>query len=462
MDNNINKDNFLKELEQLEILKSNTIGNSDCTYYTIDLDRTRDCDNLGYKLSPLMQIDNTKDIIDLNYYNAQKYMQVNKDFINYFGNNYLELIDHKDFHEFFVGKGYAFVQKEIARNLCAINNSKVLLKKYIHTLLAHYNPNSKIHSVEINGKEIDYSHKFIQQFLENNNIASAKWQMDGKVVNTPVVDKNWLMAQVSNSKKLKIADELYSPLIDELEDKYFAKKDLLKNLSDTPENVMEYIMNRCPKVANEYSRICPGFEGYTLGQHTENTIRFLHDNFSRQLPDKVVGMLNLILFMHDIGKPEVNAQHIHKGFAKEHDIYTAKARMVCSSLGINEKFADNIMNFYFGTQPITTQYYVFENESFLNALLGKCRNLTKEFGVDSEEYIVLSYIARILQTCDSGAYTSYCKTRDGQTGLYLKVGHYVFTDNFEKTINGYRFKEDAKDGSLDNPIIPTRAEITKE
>lgn len=423
-----------------KILIEEVINN--CSFNNLDL-TTGNAEEISNEIALLNDFDITEKVIDLYEYMAKKYKVIIQDINSHFG-NYKGLIDSTQFEDFAKDKEYSDGELSLCKGILYCRNSKVLINNHLKEVSEAYIAGNSI--VNIDGKNFKYSTAYVQEFFERNNIRKVIY---GKKDNEAlyVAQKFWCEKKI-NEKILKGRNEkLFAPMIETIESEYFQDKNVLTDLAVPPEAAMSYVLEKCPEMKEEYMRTCAGYEGYTLQEHTENTLRFLQDNFGELLPDKLRGLLNLILIVHDVGKPEAYVKGYQKGSFKEYITYVVKAKKIFAALGINYILAEHIINFYFNTQPLTTHYYVFENEGSLHQLNGECRKFASELGVDGNYYQLLSVMARILQTCDSGAYTTYCKTR--RNGAYCTIGNYLFTSNFAKNKYGYRFREDVMDNSLD-------------
>lgn len=429
------------QLQNAKILVEDTVFN--CKFNNLDL-TTDDVEKLASEIATLNNFNITERVLSLYDYMANSYRTIIKDIDNHFG-NFKGLIDSTQFEDFAKDKEYKDSELSLCKEILSCRNSKGLINNHLREVTEAYLGSNS--SVNINGQNYTYSTAYVQEFFERNNIRKVIFGLSDNEI-FEVANKDWCEKKINESAMKSQNEKLFAPIIEIIESEYFQDKNVLTDLAVAPENAMKYIIDKCPEIDREYMRTCAGYEGYTLREHTENTLRFLQENFGGQLPDKLKGLLNLILIIHDLGKPEAYLRGYQKGSFKEYLAYVVRAKKVFATLGIDYIFAEHIINFYFNTQPFTTYYYVFENEGSLQSLNGECRKFASAIGVDSNYYLLLSTMARILQTCDSGAYTTYCKTR--RNDVYCKVGNYLFTSNFAKNKFGYRFKEDAVDNFLDD------------
>jgi hypothetical protein len=108
------------------------------------------------------------------------------------------------------------------------------------------------------------------------------------------------------------------------------------------------------------------------------------------------------------------------------------ATKLFDKLGMSAESA-TLAHFIIGEgQEYTSDYYVKKNPQAMPQLLEACKKeLTVTYGREptKAEIDALCNMCRVVQTCDSGAYTRYAVTRDSQDGFYYHNGNDRFTDN---------------------------------
>jgi hypothetical protein len=89
-----------------------------------------------------------------------------------------------------------------------------------------------------------------------------------------------------------------------------------------------------------------------------------------------------------------------------------------------------------GSQDFTTDYYVNKNVVAEYMLKQKCNEkLMQCCGKSGEDMVEgLASICKILQNCDSAAYTRYAVTKDKDTGVYYWNGNNTFTKGFKAPV----------------------------
>ena len=264
----------------------------------------------------------------------------------------------------------------------------------------------------------------------------------------------------NNLDDLSICKELTSKIANLIDD-----KDLIENFSSTPKDVMEYALAKTNwTTKKDFASQVGLWEGFTLGEHTESVMLFFQENFVNKLPcDKTTkAIIDLIIFCHDIGKvqeKELESFGKKLSFQYKFEIYNQKTLAFLNDFKLKEK--NKLILSYLITsiakklEQLTTSYYVLDNDGALPTLDEYSQKLLVGCGFEGTktETDGLTTIARILQTCDGGAYTIYGKTRDERTNTY----HYNYNTDwslgFILTKNGYRFKKDAKKISFEKDEI---------
>lgn len=255
---------------------------------------------------------------------------------------------------------------------------------------------------------------------------------------------------INELNDLKICSDLSSNLA-----KLVGSKEILDNFSHSPKDVMEYALSHTrDELKNDFASQIGLWEGFTLGEHTESVMTFFEENFVDTLAcsKSTRAIMNLIIFCHDIGKAEEKRKELSGHIVspiEKFELYNIKTLKFFEDLKLesqkNAQLALFITNITQKLELATTSYYVRGNDYALEILDDFAKNLLKEndFDCSTPNIDALSTIARVLQTCDSGAYTTYGKTRNTITNLYRPNLNKEWTKGFILTKEGYRFKKDA-------------------
>ena len=134
---------------------------------------------------------------------------------------------------------------------------------------------------------------------------------------------------------------------------------------------------------------------------------------------------------HDLGK----------GVAKDRADIKAKttqvSRIFFNALSMPPAIQELMLFIINESQSYTTDYYVNKNVVAEYELRRICeKKLTQLFGSSSESLVDgLVGACKMLQTCDSAAYTRYAVTRDSKTGVYYWNGNDRFTQGFKPPVD---------------------------
>lgn len=374
---------------------------------------------------------------------------------------FVNFIDRDTSSKYIENNKFSEKERDIAMEIIKAINSKMLCQTNIIEAITRYmggnygktmGKDGKLHPlgyIMIGGKKYDFSTEYISSFLSENNII-GRFSLTfsetlGKDIDAyQVFDLEKINTEKEVGERLRSAADSYSVVTDLFMDK---KGNLnLMKLSKSPEEIMEYVRGKSRTADALFWEQVGLWEGFELGEHTESVLRFFDDNFSACLPARTRGMMNLMIICHDIGKPVALQKGIKRGTFEEVKIYKETAAAVCKELGAKEPLSDFIIDFIFKTQKHTTDFYVGKNPNALEELDASCKGLLKEYGIEDKEGLSesLTQFARVLQTCDSGAYTIYGKTRKTGTDTYFQNGNKAWSREFVNTEHGYRFEQDSK------------------
>ena len=422
-------------------------------------------------LQELLIPDASKESISVKFEDREVFNRISKRMR--FSGLFLNFIDRDTALKYIKDNQFNDKESEIAMQIVKAINSKLLCQTNIVEAIDRYmggnyakrlGKDGKMHALThiiINGKYYDYSPEYISSFLSENNIIGRLKMVYSATISEKIDAYQIFALDKINTEKevgerLRSAVDSYSVVSDLFMDK---KGDLnLRMLSKTPEEIIEYVFSKSKTANYLFSEQTGVWENFKLGEHTESVLRFFDDNFSTYLPAKAKAMMKLVILCHDIGKPIVNEKGVRKGTPEEIEIYKKAAANMCKELGAKEPLSDFIIDFVFKTQKCTTEFYVLDNQNALEELDNSCKTLLKEYGIPDKDGLSesLTQFARILQTCDSGAYTIYGKTRKFGTDIYYQNANLKWSEEFVKTEQGYRFKQDTELIAGNRPYIKSR------
>lgn len=272
---------------------------------------------------------------------------------------------------------------------------------------------------------------YASSWLDVNHVIGARMGVESATLMREL-DANFIFDKTKIATEKQQGDKLQS-IINEYGD--FAR--LIGNVSGMKgvddflrradcEGTMNWI-KKTPFFANLYEKDAKVWERFTVGEHTETTLRVFENTFEENVPPALVPFMKILLMSHDLGK----------GIAKDRaEIKTRTAqvsRTFFNALSMPPAIQELMLFIINESQDYTTDFYVNKNVVAEYQLKKLCeRKLRELFGQSSESLVDgLVGVCKMLQTCDSGAYTRYAVTRDTDTGVYYWNVNNRFTKGFK-------------------------------
>jgi len=333
-----------------------------------------------------------------------------------------------------------YVGKEVVTHIAGAMNAKLLLihdTSFAMEIYAQSGSESKYTSVVIDGESITIpiTHEYVASWLYNNNIVGAMGvdlQNNKQTNGVYVFDSKKVGTEKEVGDKIQSVMSDYGPITELLDN--FTEDEKMKDFfkTATPEEMIKFAKG----VDEKYKKLLEGdagnWEGYSVEEHTEAVLRNFDDAFADDVPEELYAFIKFMMLTHDLGKSKGR-------FAQK----TENAKIcseICRDLGVNPKI-EPIIQFIIGkSQSYTTNYFVMKDVSAYQMLLDDCEEvLMHATGEIPDKKLTsgLANICKILQTCDSGAYTAYGVVRDSKTGVYHRGGNYSWT-------RGFRLPKDAR------------------
>lgn len=296
----------------------------------------------------------------------------------------------------------------------------------------------------------EMSAEYFASFFAENHIVGL-FQM----VNSATLNKTIGAYQLFDLKKINTEKEIGTRLRQSIDvyspaSKFIGggikEKSTRQMLTNTPENIIKSVIEKSPRIKEQFEGDVGLWEGFNLGEHTEIVIRFFTQNFADVLPFETRAVMNLVILCHDIGKAECVKLGVARNTPQEREIYKKYARILGEDLVVQPELCNFVVDYVLDSQKWTTEYYIRGNDNALLLLKNSCEQLLRKYGLKVDNNVIngLMQMARILQTCDSGAYTLYAKTRKWGSVKYFHNGNYDWTKGFIETELGYRFKKDVE------------------
>lgn len=341
--------------------------------------------------------------------------------------------------------GYGKREGRIAQDIVKAINSHMFLMQKLESAMSSY-LSDDLSFEGSSGDLYTMSSEYFSSFFAENHIVGlcplADSTSPNKTGEYQLFDFKKINTEKEVGERLRYAVDVYSKasnlLIDGISE---STRQLLTN---TPENIINSVIQKSSTLKEQFEGGVGLWEGFKLGEHTETVMRFFADNFADVLPNETRMVMNYTILCHDIGKAECVKLGIERGTPEERDTYKKYAKILGKTIDVQPELCDFIEDFIFESQKWTSAYYINNDDSALQSLLETCKELLVKYNLEFDDNIVngLMQMARILQTCDSGAYTLYGKTRRWDTMNYYNNGNYSWTQGFVETEFGYRFKKD--------------------
>lgn len=354
--------------------------------------------------------------------------------------------------------GYDKKEEKIARDIAKAVNSHMYLAQSLSWALKLYTSNNLSLKTD-NGSVYEMSAEYFASFFAENHIVGLVQRiysatLDKEIDAYQLFDLKKINTEKEIGTRLRQAIDIYRPA-SKLIGGGIKEKSTRQMLTNTPESIIKSVTEKSPRIKEQFEGDVGLWEGFNLGEHTETVMRFFAQNFADVLPIETRAVMNLVILCHDIGKAECVKLGIKRNSAEEREIYKKYARILGEDLGVQPKLCDFVMDFVFESQKWTTEYYIKDNDDALSLLKKICEQLLDKYGQRTNKEIVngLMQMARVLQTCDSGAYTLYAKTRKWDTVRYYHNGNADWTKGFVETELGYRFKKDVTNSNTKNQEV---------
>lgn len=343
--------------------------------------------------------------------------------------------------------GFKTNLKPIVKDISGALNARELLAKNPSELVSRlaFKDNRSKEEIEegvvkikaSNGKtyKVPVSSEYVISWLANNHIIGvSKNVFDTGINNCFLFD----LEKINTEKAL--GDRLQSIIAD-----FGAFADIVKDgIKDEqlhaflevslPEETME-VFRTDPKFKMYFDFWSGVWERFSIGEHTETTMRVFEDSFARTTPKEIAPFVKIALACHDIGKGIINNSMMNaRDKLKAIDEETKMvANEFCEYYNMSEPVKNMLIFSIIEGQKYTSIYYIHKRKDALQVLKTRCSEVLEENlkrKPTEAEILGLVNICKIIQNCDSGAYTRYGITRDEKTGIYHRNGNDMFTKSF--------------------------------
>lgn len=327
----------------------------------------------------------------------------------------------------------------------AINTEQLLKSGYIQDICRAFLDNQTtvtINIAESGQHSVPINHEYLSRWFKNNHIVGYKQKVSSATLNHQLIDNYLLfdLEKVNTNKELerrviernrrlgkiaimayqKNSEQHHASLVGILsKNPYIKPKDIIKLAKLTP-GYKEIFESRTGN-----------WEGYKLEEHTETVLDLFDKNYADKIPAALLPTMRLALLVHDIGKPEAfkyNEKTHQKqynlafadSFLRQNKVDNPSIQLIETMIGEGMEWTERWM--VRKEKNIGMQFYQF------------CENAMKRYlkvdRVDNATVNGFRNMLEILQTCDSGAYTTMGITRSADNGvIYRNYGS--FNESFK-------------------------------
>ena len=343
-----------------------------------------------------------------------------------------------------IAKKLGLSQKTTERIGSAINTRKLIRHGNIRELCHAFKDNETsilVKKLDGTRRPVPISQEYLTKWFRRNHIIGYKVRPNSATISQEVEDYVLFDLEKINT------DAEYGRISRERNRRYgnivsVASKNSAGNHSSRLIEALTHNLYIKPKEIVELAKSVPGFkrvfeadagnwEKYKLEEHTETVLRVFDHNFADAMPAAILPVMRMALLVHDLGKSEAVRRN-DKANQKQYNI--AAARLFLSVNKVDEPTTELITTMIGEGMDWSKRIFIDQktDTNQLKQFSLFCENTMKKYlqtnQVDQGTVLGFVNMLRVLQTCDSAAYTTMAVTR-GPRGYYRNFG--VFNKSFE-------------------------------
>lgn len=395
--------------------------------------------SLSYAIEDLL-VHDVSELSPVKFENRKYYVRTEEYIRKYLKKSRKRFVSYEDINT--ITQDLKDVPTNLIKQIAGTMNVTELMRTNLYTCIKSFLAYSnRLKSQDENIFPIEWS--AIANWLEKYNIIGVKDLIVSATINKTVeaysiFDEEKINTENFVNQRKQVLNRKFNDFSSVIKD--FSKNSIVcKGFEDfSPEEIMKFIKSN-PKYKKLYDLDAGLWEGFSIGEHTETTLRVLEDSYKNELPKEMKPFMSVVLLAHDLGKGVA----IKNGCS----VYLETQNYIqelCNDLKINDK-SKKLMEFLIlESQNYTTDYYFRKNKDSFNQLIFKSKQVLKETtGEKPTNGMVeaLCSLAVILQTCDSGAYTRYGITRDQENNFKYFNGNDRFTASMKEPTDLRRKKQ---------------------
>lgn len=359
--------------------------------------------------------------------------------------------DLQDFEKYCAERKIAQNVYNYALEYIKMNNTRILFPYNAVRLCQGYLQNTNFVIMDLGAKQnvkVPFSPNTIAKMLSDNNVIAFRQSVD-----SATIDKIIDILSIFDLEKINTQKEIANRMV-RLEKYYSPIMNVLSGLSQKLENkslggadveavVKAFKKHTSPEIAKSLNQSAHVWEGFSVLEHTETVMNVYQNSYSlnNTVNPEMLPLMNSIILLHDLGKGDAYIKENQEKCIRD------KTKLACSQLGLSQKEYNLLSSITLNLTKYTADYYVNKNAQALINLRVATESVLKDY-LDRKptmsEVLGLEGICRMLQTCDSAAFTKYAKTKDYKRNITYQNGNDRFTSGMEKMGDQIRFQKDAK------------------
>ncbi|MBE7076300.1 MAG: hypothetical protein E7374_00175 [Clostridiales bacterium] len=291
----------------------------------------------------------------------------------------------------------------------------------------------------------------IDAFYQDNNIIGCKIPIGSDsaddVEAVTLFDFHKFNTRAQVEKTISALEAYYSPIAECFSE--FGDEETQDILTKNPKDIMKYVCEKNPKLKQVYQSSAQVWEGYTIGEHTLSTMQLFDDSYdlASDINPVLKSIVYVVLLSHDLGK--------YKPYQKVRETTITHMQQLCETLNLTKRDFELVKCLALDSQKYTSDYYVRGNVDALQDLREYCSSLLFSYlgrKATEQEIKGLCGICRMIQTCDSAAYTSFARSSKVDEDLEF-VNMSSFDDSFIVEGKRVKFKIDSSFGLFEEGLI---------
>ena len=369
------------------------------------------------------------------------------------------LYDEKLIEKFIEYANEKMIDEEIVNYAVTIMNSRNQLYAINHQMFdqiirVHFNDGTglarkgSIYIADDSGKVTYFplgEYGVIDAFYQDNDIIGCKIPIRsdsaGDVEAVTLFDFSNFNTRAQVEKTISALEAYYSPIAECFSD--FGDEKTQSILSKNPKDIMKYVCEKNPTLKKVYESSAHVWEGYSIGEHTLTTMQLFNDSYdlASDINPTLKSIINIVLLTHDLGK-------YNKPYRTVRETTITHMKQLCETLNLTQRDFELVKCIALDSQKHTTDYYVKGKEDALKNLREYCSSILSSYlgrQATEQEIKGLCGICRMVQTCDSAAYTTFARSSKADEDLEF-VNNYSFDDNFVVEGKRVKFKVDSSFG----------------